>query len=107
MNIRTISVANEFSPSPAGRFADDGPYPGALFRDRFLLPAMKGEERVLVDLSGTELAGSSFLEEAFGGLIRAGFSEKFLREHLEVHSSRESDAIRVWRFIHEAASRMH
>lgn len=105
MSIRTISVANDFSPSPAGRFVDDGPYPGELFRNNFLLPALKGDERVLVDLTGTELPGSSFLEEAFGGLIRAGFSEEFLRSHIEVHSSRESDSIRVWRFVREAASR--
>ncbi|MDP3230733.1 MAG: STAS-like domain-containing protein [Acidovorax sp.] len=105
MNIRIISVANDFSPSPAGRFVDDGPYPGALFREEFLLPAMKGEQLVHVDLTGTELPGSSFLEEAFGGLVRAGFSEEFLRKHLVVRSSRESDSIRVWRFIQEAATR--
>ena len=105
MSIRTISVASDFSPSPAGRFVDDGPFPGALFRDRFLLPALRGEEQVLVDLTGTELPGSSFLEEAFGGLIRAGFSEEFLRSHIKVQSPRESDSIRVWRFVREAASR--
>ena len=105
MSIRTVSVAKDFSPSPAGRFLDDGPYPGALFRDVFLLPALKTDERVLVDLTGTELPGSSFLEEAFGGLIRAGFSEEFVRSHIQVRSPRESDAIRVWRFVREAASR--
>lgn len=105
MRIRIISVANDFSPSPAGRFVDDGPFPGALFRDTFLLPAMQSDERVCVDLTGTELPGSSFLEEAFGGLVRAGFSEDFLRNHIEVQSPRESDSIRVWRFVHEAAVR--
>ena len=105
MSIRTISVANDFSPSPAGRFVDDGPFPGALFRENFLLPAMKSDEQVRVDLTGTELPGSSFLEEAFGGLVRAGFSEEFLRKHIEVESPRESDSIRVWRFVREAAVR--
>lgn len=105
MSTSTIFVAEQFSPAPAGRFLDDGPFPGAAFRDNFLLPAIKGNDKVIVDMDGTELAGSSFLEEAFGGLVRAGLSEGLLRRKLELKSPRTSDPIRIWRYIHDEAVR--
>lgn len=102
MTSRTISVAGEFSPSPAGRYMNDGPFPGELFRDRYLIPALKEHEEVTVDLDGTSGFGSSFLEEAFGGLVRKGFSEGQLRRRLHIRSSRKSYEIRVWDYIREA-----
>jgi hypothetical protein len=105
MTTKTISLAVDFSPSPAGRFPDDGPYPGAVFRDSLLLPAIKTSEMVIVDMKGTELPGSSFLEEAFGGLVRAGLTEHLLRAKLQLRSPRDSDPIRIWRYIHEEAVR--
>lgn len=105
MTTITISVAEEFSPCPAGRIQEDGPFPGEIFREKLLLPAMKANNKVIVDMVGTELAGSSFLEEAFGGLIRAGFTEKSLKAKLFLNSPRQSDPIRIWRFIHEEAIR--
>lgn len=107
MSTLTILVAEQFSPFPAGRFVDDGPYPGAVFRDKFLLPAIRRGDKVIVDLEGTELAGSSFLEEAFGGLVRAGISESTLKGQLELKSPRSSDPIRIWRYIHDEAIRSH
>jgi hypothetical protein len=105
MSIRTIHLAQEFSPCPAGRFPTDGPFPGATFRDTFLLPAIRNNEKVVVDFAGTEMAGSSFLEEAFGGLVRAGVPEALLKQKLELNSPRPSDPKRIWRYIHEEASR--
>jgi hypothetical protein len=105
MSTSTIFVAEDFSPAPAGRFPDDGPYPGASFRDKLLLPAIRENDKVVVDLDGTELAGSSFLEEAFGGLVRAGITEMVLKKKLELKSPRTSDQIRIWRFIHDQAVR--
>lgn len=105
MSTQTISVAEDFSPAPAGRFMDDGPYPGAAFRENLLLPAIQKNDKVIVDLEGTELAGSSFLEEAFGGLVRAGISETMLRAKLELRSPRSSDPVRIWRYIHDEEMR--
>ena len=103
MKSTVISVAKDFSPSPAGRYAEDGPYPGAVFRDKFLVPALQGEGRVVVNLDGTSGFGSSFLEEAFGGLVRKGFTPLVLRERLAVESARQSYAVRVWQYIETAA----
>lgn len=105
MSTQTISVAEDFSPAPAGRFFADGPYPGEAFREKLLLPAIKTHDKVIVDLEGTELAGSSFLEEAFGGLVRAGISETMLKAKLELKSPRSSDPVRIWRYIHDEALR--
>lgn len=105
MTTKTISLAVDFSPSPAGRFVADGPFPGAVFRDNLLLPAIQNSDKVILDMMGTELPGSSFLEEAFGGLVRAGLSESILKQKLELNSPRDSDPIRIWRYIHDEAVR--
>jgi STAS-like domain of unknown function (DUF4325) len=94
-----LSVAKDFSPSPAGRYIEDGPFPGAVFRDNMLVPALKSNDQVTVNLDGTDGYGSSFLEEAFGGLIRLGFSEKDLIERLKIESTRKSYSARVWTYI--------
>ncbi len=70
MNSKYINIAKDFSVVPAGRFNEDGPFNGTTFRQRFLLPAFRHYQVVQVDLEGTEGFGSSFLEEAFGGLVR-------------------------------------
>lgn len=69
-----INVARDFSRAPAGRFISDGPNSGERFRDQFLKPALDEGKEVVVELDGTRGYGSSFLEEAFGGLVRAGYT---------------------------------
>lgn len=66
----TINIAREFSVYPGGRVPADGLYSGQEFRDNFLIPAMNANESVNIELDGTRGYGSSFLEEAFGGLVR-------------------------------------
>ena len=74
-----INIAKEFSEYPAGRFYSDGDASGQEFREKFLVPLLKqGKDRISINLDGTEGYGSSFLEEAFGGLVREGFSSEML-----------------------------
>lgn len=101
MSTIRISVASDFSPFPAGRYRADGPFPGEVFRDEKLIPALQVNDEVIVDLDGANGYGSSFLEEAFGGLVRSGFSESDLRRRLKIESSRQSYTSRVWKYIHE------
>jgi hypothetical protein len=68
--MKRINIAREYSEFPVGRFYSDGPDSGERFRDEFLEPALRSGERVVVELSGTEGYGSSFLDEAFGGVVR-------------------------------------
>ncbi len=101
-----ISVAKQFSPTPAGRFVTDGPFPGEKFREDWLLPQLKqASGSIVVDLDGTAGYGSSFLEEAFGGLVRKGYTPKTLRLRLTILSSRPSYVERVWSYIDRAADR--
>lgn len=87
MRTRHLSIARDFSRYPAGRFKSDGPYSGEKFRDDFLVPAMETGELMTIDLDGVRGFGSSFLEEAFGGLVRNGYSsEKVLRTFTFVSS---------------------
>ena len=70
-----IRVADR-CPYPGGRYISDGPFSGEAFRDEILLPALLASiatgQRLQVVLDGVPGYGSSFLEEAFGGLVRSG-----------------------------------
>lgn len=50
----------------------DGPYSGERFRDEFLVPSLRAGRSVRINFDGARGYGSSFLEEAFGGLVRNG-----------------------------------
>lgn len=102
MTFKLISVARDFSKAPAGRFVTDGPFPGETFRDQILVPAFKECQTVVVDLNGTAGYGSSFLEEAFGGLVRRGHSEEELQRRMKLESERQSYVERIWAYIHKA-----
>lgn len=61
----------DFSEFPGPRYESLGPNSGEKFRDLVLAPAIqKHGADIIVDLDGTVGYGSSFLEEAFGGLVR-------------------------------------
>ena len=66
---RVISVARDYSRTPGPRFAHQGPFSGELFRVK-LADLLLACERIEIDLDGTVGFGSSFIEEAFGGLVR-------------------------------------
>lgn len=70
----------EFSKFPSGRDDNDGDFNGKLYRETILGPAIveaiKSGSRVCVSLEGVLSFGSSFLEEAFGGLVRHHIATK-------------------------------
>lgn len=68
--MQKISVAKDFTRFPSGRYKKNGDTSGEAFRERFLEGPIARKEQVVVDLDGTIGYGSSFLEEAFGGLVR-------------------------------------
>jgi STAS-like domain of unknown function (DUF4325) len=97
-----INIATDFSRSPAGRFRSDGPYSGERFREEILVPALTKDERVVVNLKGVLGFGSSFLEEAFGGLVRAGIAADVLRRKLTVESELKTYEQRIWKYVADA-----
>jgi hypothetical protein len=89
--MKTINVAKDYSRFPAGRFRTDGPYSGERFREELLAPALNAAEIVEVNLDGVSGFGSSFLDEAFGGLIRAHvLSSTEASKRIKLHASDES-----------------
>jgi hypothetical protein len=70
-----IIKVSDFSKFPGPRFERLGPHSGEKFRNDILIPNINHNEIVTVNLDGVIGYGSSFLEEAFGGLVRAGVSK--------------------------------
>jgi STAS-like domain of unknown function (DUF4325) len=69
--MKIINVAKDFTRFPSGRFRRNGTTSGEAFREDFLVHPLRVGQKITVELDGTIGYGSSFLEEAFGGLIRS------------------------------------
>jgi len=104
--MKTIKIATEFTDTPVGRFPEDGPHSGQRFREEFLRPLLNDETEVTVDIDGLEGCGSSFLEEAFGGLVRKGyFTAAQLKKKLHVLSKDKGSRMyhdSIWKHIQDA-----
>ena len=105
--IREVRIAEDYTPYLGGRLKRDGPGSGEEFRDNYLLPALREGLSVKVILDGAYGYPISFLEEAFGGLIRVGLSLNDIRSSLEIVSGDKafnSYVGAIWRLIEEEAS---
>lgn len=67
-----IDVANDFSPKPFGRYPVHGRFNGQRFRVDFLESPLLNGDTLFVDIDGVAALSSSFLDEAFAGLVRQG-----------------------------------
>ena len=83
MNSITINIAKEYTKTPGGRYTKEGKFSGEDFRNKLLKPkyleAIKSEMGLTVVLDGGYGYSPSFLEEAFGGLVRDLHDERILR----------------------------
>ena len=87
-----ISIAVQFSRMPAGRSRADGPFNGTDFRSNFLIPrlleAASIGSKLVVELDGVLGYSSSFLEEAFGGLLRdPRITPEIVQKNLEIRAT--------------------
>ena len=102
---RVLTLATEFARSPSGRYPTDGPNSGERFREELLYPALQ-RDNVVVVLDGVLTLGSSFLDEAFGGLVREkGMTPSELRSKLVIESRLELYRNRVWSYIEDPRNR--
>jgi hypothetical protein len=99
---KRISIAKDFSRYPAGREKDDGDWNGERFRNDFLVPSIEKKEKITVLLDGTRGYGSSFLEEAFGGLVRLGFDKQLVQKLIELESKDQSLIEEIEEYIQNA-----
>lgn len=88
----TIMVVEDFGPDLGGRYRSDGPRSGEAFRTALLIPrletAIGRNERLTVNFDDVSGIPTSFLEEAFGGMVRVRpeWSEALIRQHLAVEA---------------------
>ncbi len=109
--MEVLDIAKQFSKFPGGRYRKHGKFSGEEFRDTLLVPSLRNAiargTKLAVRIDGVRGFGSSFLEEAFGGLIRkSGMNEQDVLRHLEIQMSDVRFQIYkslVDRYIHEAA----
>ncbi len=100
-----IVIAKQFSKTPFGRYTSDSPNSAERFRAEFLVPAFRSnDEKVVVDFRGIALGvGSSFLEEAFGGLVRKeGVSKNEVLARLEIKSDMPFYQEQISKFVKQA-----
>lgn len=92
MDNNLITIANDFSVTPGSRYRTEGPFSGEEFREDVLAPkfveVLARDEKLTINLDGTLGYGTSFLEEAFGGLARIHNSQLVL-DHIEIISTEE------------------
>jgi len=84
----------DFSKTPNARYRDDGDYSGEEFYEIFLKngfqQSVKNNEKLIVDLDGTEGYATSFLDEAFGRLAEE-FGPLYVLDNLQIISNEEPD----------------
>lgn len=100
-----INICKDFSEYPSGRTRKEGDYSGEEFRESILLPKFEDaehlNEKLYIDFDGGYGYGPSFLEESFGGLVRAG--KKGVWNRLEIKSNDdETVPERIQRYIKAA-----
>ncbi|MDE3238880.1 MAG: STAS-like domain-containing protein [Paracoccaceae bacterium] len=103
-----IDIARDFSRLPGGRYRRHGKWSGEAFREDLLSPALTKGQEVHVIFDGPPGYPPSFIEEAFGGLLRAGFREADLKAklRLEARAARYATYVeQAWKYIHEEAGR--
>ena len=104
--MKIISIANDFSVFPGGRLKKNGNWSGEEFRESILIPAINAGEPFVIDMDGVKGYPPSFLEEAFGGLVRGGYSEEKLRSIMSLKCSRQSRIEEVWYYIKTEADQL-
>ena len=77
MTETNFSIARQFTRHPGPRYRRQGANSGEALRSRLQrLLQEDSTATIVVDLDGTSGYGSSFLDEAFGGLVRSeGFDK--------------------------------
>ncbi len=95
-----ISVAKDFSRFPGVVFhLNDAARSAVAFR-RMLTTALLSDKDVLVELDGTCGYSSSFLKEAFGGMINESFSSLELRRRMTVLSDKDPSLVEeIWSYV--------
>lgn len=108
MTVKQINIANDFTPFPGGRYRKNGRGSGEEFRQRFLEPLFNEDAEAIIELDGASGYPPSFLEEAFGGLVRQGHSVDEIRRRVSLKARDAAfEAYRhlAWQYVERAAQK--
>lgn len=104
--VAKISLADDFSVYPGGRYLSDGPFSGEEFRNK-IIPLFQINDAVVIDLDGVRGHPASFLEEAFGGLLRNGLTLEEVRSKLCLQTMNDNLYSEVWSYVYAEHERQH
>lgn len=75
--MNTLFIGKNYSDDPSGRYYTDGDGSGEEFREEVLKPLLESLDELTINIDdNVEGYGSSFLVEAFGGLVKHGYFTK-------------------------------
>lgn len=101
-----ISIVKDFTDTPGTRYRTEGELSGQEFRETLLRPkydALKPGEILKIDFDGVYGYPPSFLEEAFGGLVREIGNPEEVESKLKFKADERPDLIdKVKKYIHNA-----
>lgn len=103
-----VNVAKDYTKYPGGRYRKHGKGSGQEFREVYLEPSLSQDKSVTVFLDGVAGYPASFLEEAFGGLVRKGFKIERLQDLLKIKAKDplyKTYADKAWQYISDEASK--
>lgn len=95
-------VASQFTDAPGGRYYSDGRFSGEEFREEYLLDlvdeAVKAGQTVTFNFDGVQGMPTSFLEEAFGGMVRARpqYTEQVVAATVRIEAP---DTPKLWPYV--------
>lgn len=102
----SINICKDFSETPGGRYIREGDFSGEAFRDQLLIKkyeeAEAKNEILCIDFDGTYGYGSSFIEEAFGGLVREYGKKGVLKRISLISTEDETIPDLVEKYVKEA-----
>ncbi len=105
-----IIISEDFTDTPGGREIQEGDFSGEQFREEILLQkyeeAEDKNEKLCIDFDHCFGFGTSFLEEAFGGLVRE-HKKKGVWERLVIVSTEDKTIpINIKKYIDSAEKKL-
>ena len=89
--METLTIATDYSEFPGGRYSKDGIGNATEFREKHLVPMLEKNKPFIIDLNGIVSYPVSFIDEAFGGLVRMKrYSAEQLLKLINFHSTDDS-----------------
>lgn len=98
-----LEISKDFSNTPGGRYIDEGEFSGEAFRESILLPKYNKientSEKLEIDFDNCFGFATSFLEEAFGGLVRIHHKRNVLKKIVIISNDDETIAELITKYV--------